>query len=384
MKKRRILAALTVCAMLMSTAAVVPAAPDRMCITASADGEVTQGTYEGFDYSNHGDYIEITGCDSSVTELVIPCEIDGVPVTTIGAYAFASCSGITYISLPSTLETVGEAAFENCFGIYDLYYNGTREMWNEVDIDAGGISFEYTEDGSSWVVVPVDCNGFLREAPIRFAGSEAPAGPVPEVTDDDDPNAEYRLRMDFWFGKAPKLQYVVGEELDLSRGTLGVSCGGLNFGYSWGYDAPISLTGGVFTIDDSAFDSTTPGNYPIYISYTDRYTFYEGDEISLTKTIYITASVYEAEDFPYIEETLPLGDLSDDGIIDANDASMLLVAAANAGSGADSGLTETQIAAADLNADSQFDASDASLILMYAAYAGAGGELDLAGFLAQL
>ncbi|MGN0575254.1 MAG: hypothetical protein ACI4J2_04405 [Ruminococcus sp.] len=37
-------------------------------VTASATDEFTTGTYENFTYINHGDYIEISDCDKSVTE----------------------------------------------------------------------------------------------------------------------------------------------------------------------------------------------------------------------------------------------------------------------------------------------------------------------------
>ncbi len=78
------------------------------------------------------------------------------------------------------------------------------------------------------------------------------------------------------------------------------------------------------------------------------------------------------------------GDLDGDAKIDAADAAMLLTAAAAAGSGADSGLTDAQISAADLNADGTFDALDAALMLRYAAYTGSGGTLTLPEYLETL
>lgn len=78
------------------------------------------------------------------------------------------------------------------------------------------------------------------------------------------------------------------------------------------------------------------------------------------------------------------GDLDGNRIINASDAAVLLMAAAVSGSGADSGLTDAQIAAADLNADGALDAQDAALILQYAAYMGTGGTMSLTNYLAAL
>ncbi len=67
-----------------------------------------------------------------------------------------------------------------------------------------------------------------------------------------------------------------------------------------------------------------------------------------------------------------LGDVNEDGKIDAADAAMVLVAAAKIGSGDDSGLTDTQSVASDVNLDGNIDAMDAAAILRYAAAVGSG------------
>ena len=50
-------------------------------------------SYRQIDEDEDGtfDYIEISNCDESVTEVVIPSEIDGLPVTSIGYEAFCEC-----------------------------------------------------------------------------------------------------------------------------------------------------------------------------------------------------------------------------------------------------------------------------------------------------
>ncbi|MBR2853700.1 MAG: leucine-rich repeat domain-containing protein, partial [Clostridia bacterium] len=89
---------------------------------------------------NTAKIIEYRGTD---TELIIPAELDGFPVTaigdgvfqlkqkitsvvipegvvSIGSKAFSSCDGITKIKLPKTLKSIGNRAFSNCKGLREL------------------------------------------------------------------------------------------------------------------------------------------------------------------------------------------------------------------------------------------------------------------------
>ncbi len=98
-------------------------------------------------------------------------------------------------------------------------------------------------------------------------------------------------------------------------------------------------------------------------------------------------TVTDSKEIQYIslvlERVFQLGDVNLDGSIDANDATILLIAAAKAGAGLGSGLSDEQIAVADLNADGAYDANDATLILQYAALAGAGTAGTIEEFLAS-
>ena len=52
----------------------------------------------------------ITDCDNAVTRADIPAEIDGVAVTSIGAYAFYG-SAITGIEIPDSVITIGAVSY---------------------------------------------------------------------------------------------------------------------------------------------------------------------------------------------------------------------------------------------------------------------------------
>ncbi len=78
-----------------------------------ASAEYTEGTYEQLKYINYGDYIEISGCDESATEVVIPSEIESVPVTSIGYGAFLGCSNLSSIIIPDSVINISRDAFND-------------------------------------------------------------------------------------------------------------------------------------------------------------------------------------------------------------------------------------------------------------------------------
>lgn len=89
------------------------------------------------------DYIEVSGCDKSATEVIIPDDVLGVPVTIINYMAFYDCSSLTSVyigdnvteiefdafngcenlenvTLPSSLTTIGDRSFIDCKSIVNI------------------------------------------------------------------------------------------------------------------------------------------------------------------------------------------------------------------------------------------------------------------------
>ena len=83
---------------------LLPAVP----ITVSAE------TYNDLTYEKYDDHIVITDCKISATSVDIPAEIDGLPVTEIGEYAFYVCDSLTSITIPSSVTSIDMGAFEYC------------------------------------------------------------------------------------------------------------------------------------------------------------------------------------------------------------------------------------------------------------------------------
>ena len=49
--------------------------------------------------------------------LVIPASLGGLPVTSIGDYAFYYCAGLTSVVIPSSVTSIGWHAFQGCSGL---------------------------------------------------------------------------------------------------------------------------------------------------------------------------------------------------------------------------------------------------------------------------
>ena len=71
-----------------------------------------------FYFAENGSGFEVTGLkDSALTEIVIPSSFNGKPVTGIAENAFKDLNGITSVTIPATIETVGKNAFARCEGL---------------------------------------------------------------------------------------------------------------------------------------------------------------------------------------------------------------------------------------------------------------------------
>ena len=59
------------------------------------------------------------------SDIIIPANYKGKPVTSIGEYAFRGCSGLTSITIPNSVTSIGGGAFSDCDNLnYNEYDNG--------------------------------------------------------------------------------------------------------------------------------------------------------------------------------------------------------------------------------------------------------------------
>ena len=77
-----------------------------------------------FAYITDNGAITITGYTGVGGAVTIPAAIDGLPVTTIGDYAFAGCSGLNTVTIPNSVILIADGAFQNCVGLTNIYFTG--------------------------------------------------------------------------------------------------------------------------------------------------------------------------------------------------------------------------------------------------------------------
>lgn len=70
---------------------------------------------DSLQYSVENGAVTITGFSDDIpSDLVIPAEINGMPVKVIGERAFDMCDKLTSVVLPDSVTTIGPSAFESC------------------------------------------------------------------------------------------------------------------------------------------------------------------------------------------------------------------------------------------------------------------------------
>ncbi|MCM1505634.1 MAG: leucine-rich repeat protein [Ruminococcus flavefaciens] len=430
-------------------------------ITASAED-----IYELLTYNNYGDYIEIVRCDDSATEVIIPSDIEGVPVTNIKFNAFCNCSYLESVVIPDSVKVIGERAFFGCTSLtsieipdsvtsieYGAFYNCTSLVSIKIPdslTDFGGQVFHDTlwleekRNENPLVIV----NGILIDG-ATCTGDVAISDSVISIGNDAFrdcsgltsaviPNSVTSIGYNAFWGCQSLTSIVIPDSL--------ISIGDSAFGYS-GLTS-IRLPDSVNTIGVNAFYNCTDlksVEISDSLSVIDEKTFFNCSALKsveipenvksikynafcncsdLTEMIilnpqcnidyynstisngydssyYFNGTIYSgegsavqayAEKYGYNFETLDkvpekeisLGDINDDGFVNAVDATMALIEYAELSTDNPSTLTENQKKSADVNGDGEVNAVDATIISQYYAYVSTDGTDPIEKFIQSL
>ena len=119
--------------------------PEWSQVLATKASAATSGYYT---YTVANGKATITDVSKSIKgKVVIPSELGGYPVTSIGDFAFDDCTGLTSITIPDSVTSIGRAAFEHCrnltsaklprkLKIIDGLFDGCRNL-KSINIPSG-------------------------------------------------------------------------------------------------------------------------------------------------------------------------------------------------------------------------------------------------------
>ena len=160
MKLRNILrgGALTAAAAVtaLSLAAVCAADDDEMIFPGDEQTEIetiTSGDYEYSVMVGAGDSTQKAACiehyHGTETEVVIPDTLDGLPVVSLGDYAFVSAQLMQKVTIPKSILGFGTFTFANCTNLTEFAVEEGSEFCESID----GVL--YTADGSALLRYPI-------------------------------------------------------------------------------------------------------------------------------------------------------------------------------------------------------------------------------------
>ena len=90
-------------------------------------------------------------CGFNVTDVIIE---EGI--TYIGYYDFDYCTTLKTVTIPVSVDSIGQSAFEGCSALTDIYYAGTEAQWDAItlfdDAIPDGVTIHYNPcaDGHDW------------------------------------------------------------------------------------------------------------------------------------------------------------------------------------------------------------------------------------------
>jgi len=86
-----------------------------------------------FTYTTNNGTITITKYTGPGGDVAIPDTIDGLPVTSIGYVAFASCPSLTSVTIPDSITSIGNYSFYNCDSLTAIMVAPSNPSYSSVD-----------------------------------------------------------------------------------------------------------------------------------------------------------------------------------------------------------------------------------------------------------
>ena len=85
-------------------------------------------------------------------------------VTEIGSYTFRWCESLTSVTIPRSVIVIGNSAFHGCDALADVYYSGSVDEWNNIEIGIRNVALteadiHYMCLGPDTKMITIDPNG---------------------------------------------------------------------------------------------------------------------------------------------------------------------------------------------------------------------------------
>ncbi len=143
MKLKKMLAVVSALCMMCAVVPFSEKYTPETAVSASAEERYTYGTYENLKYCKYADYIQISGwVKEPEGELIIPAEIEGLPITSIREWAFSQLS-LTSVIIPDGVTSIAEFAFFDCSNLTSVTIkNSECDIYDENATISNGVSWE--------------------------------------------------------------------------------------------------------------------------------------------------------------------------------------------------------------------------------------------------
>ena len=149
-----------------------------MCVTALGDSDSEVIKLPKRAVNKWGCEVDVTGFkvavfqgNDKVTDIILHSNIRGIPQG-----AFRGCKNLRRITIPKGVRRIGKDVFAGCDSLEDVYYEGTIEEWEKVEIYTGKRVVELGEliPGTPVCELAGDCfkhdpgNDALLKANVHF------------------------------------------------------------------------------------------------------------------------------------------------------------------------------------------------------------------------
>lgn len=315
------------------SAASVFISSEQLTVNAETITKYGDFTYEE-DSETEG--IIITNYSGSDSVVFVPETINGLKVISIGASAFRDNNDITEVILPDSIVSIGSSAFSTCKNLRKINLPESLEVIGSSAFTTCH-ALEEIEFGSN----VKDIQRLAFQLCISVKTLTVP-GTVETI-------------VDHAFHGMHGL-----EVLKFTEGTKTIESGSFTNAYSI---KEVHIPKSVETIGVHALCFTVYGSEYTPIGSATIYGY--------AGTAAQTYSEESGIDFiPY-----DIGDIDNNGMVDARDASSVLYEYASLSAGSEFSFGNREKCVADIDGDSKISASDASNILKYYAYISAGGDI---------